>query len=220
MNSGVAGYGLSLALWPASRSSLAASAFAASSGSVISITVSWPLHQSARHASVGWISRCNAPVPPNGMFLWPSVFQPGGLPKSNNHRPRERLRLLRLAGLLSLLAFSVRCSAGVHAVAFALIVPGGPGDRANDQHQKEQQEPPSIRHFHSPFRSDNPKRVSALRAENAESANAPALMLDRGRRLTCAQLSGPKRKHSGPKQATPGKVKGRRPRETRRRFPQ
>jgi hypothetical protein len=47
-------------------------------------------------------------------------------------------RLLRVAGLLSLMAFSVRSGAGVHAVAFASIVPGARGDRANDHHQKEQ----------------------------------------------------------------------------------
>jgi hypothetical protein len=45
--------------------------------------------------------------------------------------------LLRLARLLSLLAFSVRRGAGVHAVALAPIVPGARGDRAND-HQKKQ----------------------------------------------------------------------------------
>jgi hypothetical protein len=64
--------------------------------------------------------------------------------------------LLRLARLLSLLAFSVRSGAGVHAVAFAPIVPGACGDRAND-HQKEQYDPPSIRHFQTTFSCDAPK---------------------------------------------------------------
>jgi hypothetical protein len=44
---------------------------------------------------------------------------------------------LRLARLLSLVAFSVRRGAGVHAVAIAPIVPGARGDRAND-HEKKQ----------------------------------------------------------------------------------
>jgi len=57
-------------------------------------------------------------------------------------------RLLRLAWLISFVAFSLGGRAGIDAMASIEIVPSARDDRANNQHTNQQENhPPSFRHF-------------------------------------------------------------------------